>query len=1749
MNRKIISLLLCLVMLIGMLPVSAFADEESAMPESAIEENAEEPQAAEELTAEEPADTEAPTETEEPADTEEATEEEPAGADEEPEIGETFLEAVTYDMMFAAASFDASSLNGIPATANAGGTTGWISEGDVLRSNNKGKSNSKSTLTLTFTDDAEISFMYKVSSETRWDTFTISHNGTAIVNGISGETDWAECHVEVKTGDVMTFVYSKDVSGDKNDDCAYLTGFSCAESVEITYHANGGSGNDYTQKVFGTTTLSPNAFTKDHAVFEGWSTTPDGEVVYTDGQSIEKPESAMELYAQWSEAHKVSFDYTGSYVNIKDGQPLGEGNVPTPSRIGYTFDGWSVDGEKLDPTAPVTKDILCTADWTPITYIIRFEPNNGSGTMSEINLDYDKSINLPECGFARNGYSFIGWGTSSYSSTATYMDEERVENLCNKQGQVITLYALWAGNSIDITVDLNYETENRTSKRLGVVGKSYNYTYDEVTGKSQYDKLSDPVREGYIFDGWFDAATDGNQITSYTYFEDDTPVTMYAHWTKSVTISFNSNGGSCYTSSKQIPLGSAYGSLPTASKSGSAFEGWFTAAEGGEQVDSGTVFNEDTVLYAHYRNYRYTLKFNANGGQGEMDSMSCESGVEYTLPLCSFTREGYNFKGWSSSYYSSTVTYDDGATIKKNVSSDNSTTNLYALWEETIFNKAFNAVSSALPSDGIVRSIGSLNLPTSGTGYTISYESSTSYIDGQDVLRLPDSGSYAVTITATVTDTATGETQSKAFDLLMYSDEAAQAESYLKEAANSLTKNFTPVYGTDTNANTAIEAILKDNGYEGITVSVKERAGNDNASIETDGTINYYFSDSMSGSGSFYTSFVLSKDGAQVTKEYYTKISWDLSKVEAKLNEIAETISLPSEPITELTLPRYTIKDGVDASNVDYTVYSNFNTWATVTWTSADNALVQPGSAPSYPYYAPYSTTVTRSAQNESVQLTATITFNNADVSVQRNYTVTVKGNDADSLEQLRKELEATLNQGYATYGLRDFATGTQVDTDNVTGDLQLVTARELGLDGSKQPVKIYSSNENVIKTTGINNGTRVWVYQPLPGEQPVTVTLTATITDKETGVTASKYIKVTVQPMDSAAIQAEIALMEQVKASYFDGIKGDNTSQSDITTNLHAFQEAYLDDSGNLVWVYNYSERTGTGIIPVDIDGWENQEQWRLFKSSNAQVINHENLIVTRDTEHKLVTVTSYLSSETYGKYAELYPDNELFAALYKQPVSVELTVTGTNPTTDTPKDEKFSVSFTIEDNGTYWYSCQVKNLTEGSTAYDALTQALSAGGYGVIGGGSFVSGIVCPDGTVLKAMDRGDNSGWMYSVNGATPSVSLNQYYLKAGDSIVFYYTDDYTKTYGSSKVTAQDVEKLIAAIGKVTVNSGDQIQKAREAYNNLSSEEQAKVSNLAVLEEAERIYARLISGKAEKYLDIYKAVGDYIEQQQLRDIDSFGCEWLALGLSRAEREVPEEYYKAIEKYVADNINAASQLSERESTQNSRLILALTAMNKDVTNVAGYNLLQGLSDMDYIEKQGISALVYALIALDSGNYEVPTVPEGGRQTSREALIEAILDKQLEDGGWAFSGEKSEADITAMVLQALASYYSSDKEVKLAADKAVELLSELQTNTGGYTSGGVLNSESAAQVVVALTALGIDPYTDSRFIKNDVSVLDSLCSFYIDGGFSHLVDGKQDELATTQGFYALCAYYRFANDKTSLYDMSDVEPDVSSAT
>ena len=191
----------------------------------------------------------------------------------------------------------------------------------------------------------------------------------------------------------------------------------------------------------------------------------------------------------------------------------------------------------------------------------------------------------------------------------------------------------------------------------------------------------------------------------------------------------------------------------------------------------------------------------------------------------------------------------------------------------------------------------------------------------------------------------------------------------------------------------------------------------------------------------------------------------------------------------------------------------------------------------------------------------------------------------------------------------------------------------------------------------------------------------------------------------------------------------------------------------------------------------------------------------------------------------------------------------------------------------------------------------------------------------------------------------------------------------------------------------------------------------------------------------------------------------------------------------------------------------------------------------MDYLKKQGINGPIWALIAFDSGNYPIP---QGN--VTRENLINTILEAQLGDGGWALTGEVSDSDMTGMALQALAPYYETKDSVKTAVDEALLALSKMQAKDGTFASIDGSSSESIAQVIVALTALGINPDQDERFIKNGVSVWDALLTYYIPGGaFRHVPGGELDGMSTEQSYYAMTAYQRMLEEKTSLYDMTDV--------
>ena len=277
----------------------------------------------------------------------------------------------------------------------------------------------------------------------------------------------------------------------------------------------------------------------------------------------------------------------------------------------------------------------------------------------------------------------------------------------------------------------------------------------------------------------------------------------------------------------------------------------------------------------------------------------------------------------------------------------------------------------------------------------------------------------------------------------------------------------------------------------------------------------------------------------------------------------------------------------------------------------------------------------------------------------------------------------------------------------------------------------------------------------------------------------------------------------------------------------------------------------------------------------------------------------------------------------------------------------------------------------------------------------------------------------------------------------------------------------------------------------------------------------------------------------------VGSIGGEWAVIGLARSGHDVPQKYwdnyYAAVEDYVED---CNGVLHKKKYTEYSRVVVALTAIGADPKDVAGYDLLKPLGDFDKTIWQGINGPIWALIALDSGNYEIPVNAEAKTQATRQMYIDEILSRQNNDGGWNLTSKggnsPSDPDITGMALQALAKY-QTQSAVKAATDKALTCLSKMQDSDGGYASWETSNSESVVQVIVALCELGID-LNDSRFVKNGNTLLDNLFSYRnADGSFSHTANGSgNDQMSSEQGFYGIVAAMRAIEGKNSLYRMSD---------
>lgn len=352
------------------------------------------------------------------------------------------------------------------------------------------------------------------------------------------------------------------------------------------------------------------------------------------------------------------------------------------------------------------------------------------------------------------------------------------------------------------------------------------------------------------------------------------------------------------------------------------------------------------------------------------------------------------------------------------------------------------------------------------------------------------------------------------------------------------------------------------------------------------------------------------------------------------------------------------------------------------------------------------------------------------------------------------------------------------------------------------------------------------------------------------------------------------------------------------------------------------------------------------------------------------------------------------------------------------------------------------------------------------------------------------------------------------------------------------AELVVQLINAIGTVSPDSGEAINAARKAYDALSEAEQKEVYNHSTLTDAEAAFAKLLQGADVKYEDALASTLALLNQYNNASVGSTYGEWLILALARGGIISGTDTSGAAVTYLE---NAYSVLRDMRDTKMSqptdyaRVTLAMSALGVE----APQSVLDVVRDYDRVAAQGINAVTYALLALDSKPYK-----DAGDDALRDKYVALLLDNACESGGWVYGGDKTstaDVDMTAMVLQALAPYYlNGDANVKSAVDKGLSALKAMQKSTGGFASYGTYNAESTAQVIVALTALGIDP-TSAEW-KQTGDPIEALLHFYDASAsmFRHTTNGKADQMATEQSAYALVAYKRFVSKQNRLYDMSD---------
>ncbi len=1028
-------------------------------------------------------------------------------------------------------------------------------------------------------------------------------------------------------------------------------------------------------------------------------------------------------------------------------------------------------------------------------------------------------------------------------------------------------------------------------------------------------------------------------------------------------------------------------------------------------------------------------------------------------------------------------------------------------------------------------------------------------------LTAPAKDKVTVTLTATLRSGAAAKV--KTFKLCLWSENAEKVQTLEDIAAEFTRKNIAvqPLQGVglydETNITDAFCRLLREQGYADVADKAEITYVNGSAKangfdgtkvqyIADNGDITYFTGDGTARQTVQYTGLKFRIAYAGVTKEIILRgtvgrsadavqqlvesaaesLNWELIRGEntngATQSEVAGwTLYTVNDRITSnLTLPsgiagRYDVKVQWGTRNTEWLYITNGTNGTGV---GTVNRPLQPADGTALPEKAGKFRLIARVTYDAFDDYTlAHITGDNGvEVYADVRFDATVAPFDSSVTSEMQNAL-AEKYQGL----LRDFVDKTKpVKLDAVSDDMQMprpALLEEKGImsDSYNQKVTMVSLTPDVLDF----NGYHAMVYRPLPGEEPAEAKYVVTITTRSSGLLlARQEFTFTIAPFEEQELKDAADFMTDAltENAYWNGIRNKNTDKTKVTSDLYPFAEICKNEDGTLKYVRGTVNMTFDGIEADDIPGWYASEKYRTFYSSRPTVIEHELLRVHQPEYNTTVRLDSVLTYTKYAQYWEKFGINGTeetkerykdFAQFYKQPIHIDLTVSGTTEQNDPNENQTLTVKVKVDGynkNGHTFTGISDFTFTgkvnEDPTAWDAVKACLDSANYTYTGSGTYIKSITDAAGNTLKEKGDGKSSGWMFglAVKGGTetlPKTTLDNTYLKDGDTLRLFFTDTY--------IPLDPTDPTVP---------GTEVPGFDEAYAGAKVYIQSAVS------------APVVS-----YL--------------------FG-EWAVLGQARAGVELSDAYiqayYDKVVAYVKANIGSDGILRKPDDkntpviTDNERIALALTAIGKDPANVGGKNLLAALQDKDIMKVTDtsytdINGLVMGLLALNSRNYTSDT----------SWLVQAILGQQNADGSWSASADRKsvgDVDMTAMALQALAPYYKDggNETVNTAVEKALNWLS------GKYQSG-YDSSESCAQVVIALSALNLDANTDARFTKTvegkTLSVLGNLLQYRVakNGGFKHqFADKAVNEMATEQALCAMAAYARFTEKANALYDMTD---------